>query len=209
MIAAADDVSLAYPVVCVNQDGSIAAAQGDGIRYILARQGLFREVTSSWMTCRHHISTASLTLPFGQAVESLQLKCSLPPHDVWKDFVLQARADLPNEAAAQLVWNEVSGKWRCAMRGSSHASPGRIDYLNPKLQDDEVAVIDVHSHGHGRAFFSGTDDNDDRGSFKIAAVFGRVGTEPELLLRLVMGDAFWPITMTSDGQFEIKGFSKK
>jgi PRTRC genetic system protein A len=208
MIAAADEVSLAYPVVTVNQDGSVVDAQGDGIRFVLARQGLFREVTSSWMTCRHQISMSTLTLPFGPASASLKLKCSLPPHDVWKDFVLEARADLPNEAAAQLVWNEVSDTWRCAMRGSSHASPGRIDYLNPVLDDDEVAVIDVHSHGEGRAFFSRTDDIDDRGSFKIAAVFGRVGTRPELLLRLVMGEAFWPITMTSDGQFQVEGFSE-
>jgi PRTRC genetic system protein A len=206
MIAAADEVSLAYPVVTVSHDGSVADAQGDGIRYVLARQGLFREITSSWMTCRHPISVSGLELPFGSTTSTFELKCSPPPREVWKDFVLQARTDLPNESAAQLVWNEVSDTWRCAMRGSSHASPGRIDYLNPALDDDEVAVIDIHSHGHGRAFFSSTDDNDDRGNFKLSAVFGRVGTKPELLLRLVMGDVYWPVTLTTDGQLQIEGF---
>jgi PRTRC genetic system protein A len=56
-------------------------------------------------------------------------------------------------------------------------------------------VCDIHSHGHGPAFFSATDDADDAHSTKISIVFGRLDQPdgPAVALRLCAGGMFLPL----------------
>ncbi len=47
-----------------------------------------------------------------------------------------------------------------------------------------TALIEVHSHHDMHAFFSHTDDRDERIGFRINAVLGRIFTRPEVLVRV-------------------------
>jgi len=51
-------------------------------------------------------------------------------------------------------------------------SPAHIDYLHPNADAGEL-VLDVHSHGHGKPYFSQTDYRDMKGGTFIALVLGR------------------------------------
>ena len=54
-------------------------------------------------------------------------------------------------------------------------------------------VVEFHSHGRSRAFFSATDDRDEQG-FRIYGVVGRLNTpRPELSLRLGVYGHFAPV----------------
>jgi PRTRC genetic system protein A len=56
----------------------------------------------------------------------------------------------------------------------------------PVLQDGEEIAVDLHTHGRLPAWFSATDDADDRG-IKIAGVFGHLHEPvPTAAFRLVL-----------------------
>jgi PRTRC genetic system protein A len=61
-------------------------------------------------------------------------------------------------------------------------------------------LLDLHSHGNLRAFWSGTDDGDEQG-FHVYGVIGRLDERPEIRLRLgVYG--YWfpmPVSLLFDG----------
>lgn len=59
-----------------------------------------------------------------------------------------------------------------------------------------TALIDLHSHHQMGAFFSRTDDQDERKGFRIYAVLGCIFTRPELLVRAGCEGAFLVIPAT-------------
>lgn len=67
---------------------------------------------------------------------------------LWKDFVEVARRALPNESAGLMVWNQRLQQWRLEIRQSLMANRARIDYVEPHLDEDDVGVVDIHSHGY-------------------------------------------------------------
>jgi PRTRC genetic system protein A len=92
-----------------------------------------------------------------------------------QEFALHARTAAPVEAAAGIIWNSATRLWRIEYPEIiGEASAAHIQYKQVELADDEHLVIDLHSHGHGAAFFSSTDDVDDAGSVKIAGVYGNL-----------------------------------
>lgn len=75
------------------------------------------------------------------------------------------------------------------------ATPSRLVYRTPLLAGNRHIVCDIHSHGHGRAFFSATDDADDAHATKITLVIGRLGgpDSPEFASRLCAGGMLLPL----------------
>ena len=64
-------------------------------------------------------------------------------------------------------------------------------------------VVDIHSHGWAPAFFSSTDDADDRGAMKISLVLGNLDrARPSSAMRLCMAGLVQPVTMSADGVLE-------
>jgi hypothetical protein len=56
----------------------------------------------------------------------------------------------------------------------------------PSLQEDESIAIDLHTHGRSPAFWSTTDNRDDRG-VKVAGVFGHLHqVRPSAAFRLAL-----------------------
>ena len=84
------------------------------------------------------------------------------------------------------------------------ATPHRIDYEEVRLNDGEHLVVDIHSHGAERPFFSGQDDADDYGGLKVAAVIGGLGTgQGAMRARLVLPDRFLNLLLHEDGAMAV------
>lgn len=90
------------------------------------------------------------------------------------------RQSLPDEKLCYLKHD----RYWSILTPNQEASPGHCAPLDPYNPDAQDAVIEIHSHGTGRAFFSKTDDRDETG-FKIYAVMGKLDqTFPEILVRV-------------------------
>ena len=66
----------------------------------------------------------------------------------------------------------------------------RVRPLEEGLSAYSQAWWEIHSHHGMRAFFSGTDDADERG-FRIYGVVGRIFSRPEIRLRVGIYGHFW------------------
>ena len=54
-------------------------------------------------------------------------------------------------------------------------------------------LIEVHSHHNMAAFFSGTDDREERAGFRIYSVIGNLARKPTILTRVGIYGHFWQI----------------
>jgi PRTRC genetic system protein A len=185
-----------FPVIIAKHSQCIEPAAAFGQRYIVGKRGLFREVNTPWLLSRVLIAAPLMPTPYGDVEEVSVFKCGSPPSTLWTEFIEHAKEKAPVECAGLMIWNVESKCWRLAIREESLATSSRVDYLEPSLDDDEIAVLDVHSHGHHRASFSSRDNADDQGCIKISAVIGRIdqGT-PEVEIRLVCIDSIRKVMM--------------
>lgn len=159
----------------------------NGHRYLIARDGLYIEVRRPWLHCVWPAQADVLTLPYGE-IEAVGNTI----HFDWKrstelmmDFCGIAAGELPDECGGSILWNAADNTQRLEMCHAIDAGPGHLRYERPKLLDDEHLVIDIHSHGRMKAFFSSVDDEDDFGEVKFSAVVGEVGTpDRQIVMRL-------------------------
>lgn len=80
------------------------------------------------------------------------------------------------EAQAFVVWNEGKKDYRIVIpKQKVSAAAVRYD-IGEMLSDDDVIIVDIHSHNDMRAFFSGTDDRDDKKNPWISGVFGKLSS---------------------------------
>lgn len=196
-----------FPVVAAPLSGELSVPENFGTRYIVAKRALLYELYTPWLHFRMPIARLDrgLATPFGDASPMIRFKCNPVPMQIWSEFMVKARKDSPDEAAALAIWNGSTGAWRLAMRQPRFVSANRIDYFEPELAEEEVAVVDIHSHGLHNAYFSRKDDKDDVGGIKIAVVWGKVPDQrPGVAARLVCPGHFIPLRMTDEGWFEVK-----
>ncbi|WP_397587011.1 PRTRC system protein A [Sphingobium fuliginis] len=135
-------------------------------------------------------------LPYGSAgTQRADLRCGLIPHAHLEETLDFFRAELPNEAAACILWNEVTRQFTVNFPIIDEATPSRLVYRPPALPPNWHMVCDIHSHGRGPAFFSATDDADDAHSTKISIVFGRLDQPdgPMMASRLCAAGMFLPL----------------
>ncbi len=166
----------AAPVAAVPRYAPFHPLQESGHRFLLAADGLHLEVRRPWL---HYIQQlakhTAVAIPFGEMTKKCELDFGTigSALELMKEFAAKAKADAPLEAAASLLWDHVKKSWRIEYpKIIGEATTGSIQYEQVVPGEDESLAIDLHSHGHLGAFFSGTDNEDDRGSVKIAGVFG-------------------------------------
>lgn len=162
--------------------------QAAGYEYVLAGNGLFIRAEDSRMEAM--IPVAYATLKGLQDVDPYaRLKTPLIP-SAWLWSVLNgARRNLPNEVLYQFHWDGAT--WRCIVppQSTGMAFVGFIEEGAP--------LVDLHSHGHMKAFFSTTDDSDEQG-FRFYAVVGHVDTRvPQLLVRAGVYGHHWDVPATT------------
>ena len=196
----------AAPVAAVPRHAPFHPLQDNGHRFLLAEDGLHLEVRRPWLHYIHPLAKqAAVAIPYGAIASKFELDfgkigSALPQ---MKEFAAKAKADAPVEAAASLLWNHIEKTWRIAYPEIiGEATASHINYHQVEPGPDESMVIDLHSHGHASAFFSTTDDADDRGAMKISAVFGNLDTEkPTVAFRLCVLGLYIPINVPAEKIF--------
>jgi PRTRC genetic system protein A len=175
-----------FPAVMVPAREPVVAMSGSGERLLIASDGVYLEVLRPWIRlvrriARYEVQTA---IPYGAVSEATDLLCGPVPPELIGRFLRMTRAALPNEAGAWIVWSGITREFRLVALPSISHSPGHLVYERPALADGECVVVDCHSHGKGAAFFSRTDNQDDRHDVKFALVLGHCDREPSTALRL-------------------------
>jgi PRTRC genetic system protein A len=196
----------AAPVAAVPRHAPFHPLQENGHRFLLAQDGLTLEVRRPWLHyIRQLAKQETVAMPYG----AIQDKCELDFVSIGsalpqlKEFAAKAKAGAPIEAAASLLWDHRQKKWRIEYPEIiGEASASRIQYRQVEPGPDESLAIDLHSHGHHPAFFSATDDEDDRGAVKISAVFGNLDTDkPTVAFRLCVLGLYIPINVPAEKIF--------
>jgi PRTRC genetic system protein A len=196
----------AAPVAAVPRHAPFHALQENGHRFLLAEDGLYLEVRRPWIHYIHQLAAqGAVAIPYG----AIQSKCELDFGTIgsalaqMREFAAKARADAPIEAAASLLWDHRERSWRIEYPDIiGEASESRIKFREVKPGPDESVAIDLHSHGYAGAYFSPTDDEDDRGAVKISAVFGSLDTAtPTVAFRLCVLGLYIPINVPAEKIF--------
>lgn len=81
----------------------------------------------------------------------------------------------PNEAMVHIYWDKVNKKY-VTVALEQRVSAAHVSYKRNKeyeLNDDMLLVMDIHSHDTMSAFFSGTDNRDEKET-RLFGVIGRV-----------------------------------
>lgn len=153
--------------------------------YLVAANGLMIRAEDSRMSACLPVARAHLR-GLAHVTPWAELRVPRIPAGWLYAVLASARRHLPNERAFQFVWEVSGGAWRCEAPFQD-AAPESLTY-----QDTPGAVVDLHSHGTLPAFFSATDDDDERG-LRFYVVVGKVDTaQPEITARVgVYGVTHW------------------
>ncbi|MCA7954224.1 PRTRC system protein A [Burkholderia seminalis] len=181
-----------FPAVMVPSREVVEPMARLGERLLIGGNGVFLEVVRPWIrTVRRIAMYHELTaVPYGEVSEVTELHCGPVPPSLIAEFHAMAQAALPNEVGAWIVWNSETGGFRIvALPSLSHGTEYLV-YERPRLADGEWMVVDCHSHGTGRAFFSRKDNKDDRHDVKFAFVLGNCDRQPSRVLRLCVKGIF-------------------
>jgi PRTRC genetic system protein A len=186
-----------YPVPPSGRSPAIdalrAARMGHGLA--IGHDGVMLIVRRPWLVLDVPVSDRIAThLPYGsRGYPRADLVCGLIPFEHYDRIMAHLLAALPNEAAAFVLWNEINSEFAIEFPAIDEATPSRLVYRPPICAHGWHLVCDIHSHGHGPAFFSATDDADDVHSTKIAMVFGRLDRPygPTMEARICAGGRFY------------------
>jgi PRTRC genetic system protein A len=182
-----------FPTVMVPRREPAEPMQAFGERLLIAQNGVFLEINQPWLSLVRRIAAYSVAtaIPYGEVAESTRLMCERVPEALVGEFARTARAASPNETGAWIVWSAATQRFRLAPVTILSHSASALRYEPPILGPDEVRVVDCHSHGLHPAFFSGTDDTDDRHEIKFALVIGNCTSHtPSMALRLCAKGVF-------------------
>lgn len=191
------DVALqsVLPTVMVPRYSELEELATPGNRILMAANGVWLEVCRAWLYARVLVAKPSIIpVPYGYVSEVMRIGFGKLPKAMVAQFIEQARARCPNECAAWVVWNQRTNEWRLMMLEETSVGPGHVNVNLPTLEEDEHMVMDLHSHGLTEAFFSRTDNKDDRGATKIAGVIGNLDKpEATASFRLCANGVFVPL----------------
>lgn len=160
-------------------------------RLIGACNGLYLQaITNALDVC---VQVSEVPMPYGVCFDHILCRAGPVPKALLKAFIQKAQENPTREVAAAIV-REGDG-YQLVWPSILNSSGGHVRYVDSDIDDDRL-VIDLHSHGRHRAFFSGQDDQSDlsrRGPY-LAMVVGRCDTEqPELAVRVAAAPYLVPV----------------
>lgn len=185
-------LQLSCPVIGMPKYSELAPLQENGERIILASNGTFVEVRRMWARFIAQVGPRlATTVPFGEVSETVEYNAGKIPRALLAEFVGWAQKDSHVEIGAVITWDHRTGEYALRRSTSNHSTSDSLDYTIAELADTEHVVVDCHSHSFNPAFFSSTDDEDDRHAVKYAFVVGNCATSnPSLASRLCVRGAF-------------------
>lgn len=105
------------------------------------------------------------------------------PADIFEEILAFFKKEPDREAAVQIFYDTETKKYELYYPEQRASRCSVVFERNPQLEQEKVLVMDAHSHGYMRAFFSAVDDHDEKGT-RLFLVMGRVdGDDPEWKLR--------------------------
>ncbi|MGF6988412.1 PRTRC genetic system protein A [Paraburkholderia atlantica] len=176
-----------FPTVMVPRNETVAEMLTAGERLLIAENGVFLEVRRPWLSLVRQVAEFNVrtAIPYGRVTPSTRLLCETIPADLVGAFAEMARKAHPLETGAWIVWSPSTQAFRLAPVGIVTHTAGSLKYQPPTLAGDEVLVMDCHSHGRHPAYFSSTDNDDDRHDVKMALVIGNCDrSTPSIAVRL-------------------------
>ncbi|MGF6969585.1 PRTRC genetic system protein A [Paraburkholderia sp. WC7.3g] len=175
-----------FPSVMVPAREPVVPMSAAGERLLIASNGVFLEINRPWIRLVRLLGSYGwrTPVPYGEAANATEVRCGAVPGEMVAGFARMAHAALPNEVGAWITWSASTGAFRLVPLPSLSHSPDHLHYERPQLEAGEWLVVDCHSHGHGKAFFSSTDDRDDQHDVKLALVLGHCHQTPSVALRL-------------------------
>lgn len=204
---AADSVlQRSFPTVMVPRREPVEMMGSAGERMLVAENGVFLEVNRPWISLVRRVAsfTAPIAIPYGRTVEYTELACGRVPDGLVGEFVAMARASHPNETGAWIVWSTTTHQFRLVpVEVLSHTSES-LRYERPEIVPDEVLIVDCHSHGRYPAFFSTTDNEDDKHDIKFSLVVGNCSSHvPSFSLRLCAKGIFEEVSRVPAAWYEL------
>jgi PRTRC genetic system protein A len=176
-----------FPTVMVPRKEAVEEMQAAGERLLVGENGVFIEIRRPWLSLVRKVADFSVrtAIPYGRVTQSTRLLCETIPAHLVGAFAEMAREAHPRETGAWIVWSPSTQAFRLAPVGIVTHTGGSLKYQPPALAGDEVLVMDCHSHGRHPAYFSSTDNEDDRHDVKMALVIGNCDRpNPSIALRL-------------------------
>jgi PRTRC genetic system protein A len=163
-----------FPVLAMPKFGVFDPLEQTGHRFLTGSNGLGLEVRRPWLYLRKlaMVNESGLALPYGDVTEIFDLCCGPIPREFLMRFAEQAKRAGEVETAAWITWSEMTRAFAYRKLDERMASADAVDVDRPELEPGEHLVVDLHSHGHSLAFFSPTDNGDDRGEVKFSVVLG-------------------------------------
>ena len=167
----------------LNTDRGPEGVPGLFYDYILAGNGLFIRARSPLLQATVHIAEPRVRglLPLEEGVE---LPMGEIPRYIYNLALSVFSADRCQEHYLAVTWE---GEYRLRVPCQETSTCGvRYERL-------PSTVLDIHSHGTMRPFFSGTDDQDEQG-LRLYMVVGRLDTlMPEIEMRIGVYGYFSPV----------------
>jgi len=161
----------ATPTLMAPRFGRLDELAVGGRRYVAARDGWYLEARSPVVSACVRLAQAPRPLPYGTVEPYVHLAGGLLPRELLFEFLAEACAAAPQEWAAGVVYSPANHRYERVGLEVVSASDGHITYRMPDDDSDRL-VLDIHSHGHGPAFFSRVDDASDLHGVYIASVLG-------------------------------------
>ncbi|HET8628383.1 MAG TPA: Mov34/MPN/PAD-1 family protein [Thermomicrobiales bacterium] len=165
----------------VARDG-VPSRRGLAYDYVLAGDGLWLAAENEALAVRAPVARCAVRglPPLGGACV---LKHGPIPTWIWCAGVgIAAAMAAAGVEVALLVAVDGAGRYALIIPEQA-ATPTRVRYRAPALPPDTTIALTLHSHHRLPAYFSATDDGDERG-LGLYGVLGRLGTpRPEVALR--------------------------
>lgn len=184
---AMDDVlESVTPAVVVPKFGQFVPMKNDGHRFLVCADGLWVECRRRWI---HAIlpmaQQKGSTMPFGTLESKVTLAFKALPAWAVSRFHEEALQHHPKEVGALVTWDERTGEFEYHSCKVIEQGIGHLRQQWPELPDGVWPVLDLHSHGPIKAFFSDEDRKDTGMDVIVAGVVGALNGElPELALSL-------------------------
>lgn len=145
------------------------------------------------------VKIASCDLPYGEVSPVVELAGGPISSLMYDTMVAHSVSSCPKEWAGIVWWDTPAARyqlWEPPLTGSEF-EVGYARYVRPPV-DEQLIVLDVHSHGRLGAFFSNVDDSDDRAQptpALLSAVLGRCSSTDAVttVCRLIVNGRFFDV----------------
>ena len=155
-----------------------------GVRLLMTAKGLMLEACNGVYYHRDYLvkELPSITLPYGELEPIIELVNPVD-QELVSMFISQARRDAHEKSDTEIVRLIIKAPGRAprCINPTLKSSSTHAEYDLSQIAADEEIIVDLHSHGVGKPFFSSTDNLDDsryKGHLKLSIVLGLCDLEP-------------------------------